>query len=59
MIDHFRHAASGGSTGLGLATAKKFASLGAKVTIVSRSKDNLAQAQREIEVHLDGKKSSD
>jgi len=39
---------SGGSKGIGLACAKAFFNLGAKVTIISRSQDNLSKAIKEI-----------
>ena len=38
----------GGSSGIGLATAKAFAAAGARVTIASRSSDKLAAALKEI-----------
>jgi NAD(P)-dependent dehydrogenase (short-subunit alcohol dehydrogenase family) len=38
----------GGSSGIGLATAKAFAEAGAKVTIASRSRDKLAASAAEI-----------
>lgn len=38
----------GGSSGIGLATAKAFAAAGARVTIASRSSDKLAAALQEI-----------
>ena len=38
----------GGSSGIGLATAKAFATAGARVTIASRSSDKLAAALKEI-----------
>ena len=38
----------GGSSGMGLASAKRFAAKGAKVTIASRDKDKLARAASEI-----------
>ncbi|OQS04248.1 3-ketodihydrosphingosine reductase, partial [Thraustotheca clavata] len=40
---------TGGSTGLGLATAKKYAKAGAKVTIIARSMDALEKAKAEIQ----------
>ncbi|EQC41719.1 hypothetical protein SDRG_01675 [Saprolegnia diclina VS20] len=40
---------TGGSAGLGLSTAKKYAQAGAKVTIVARSTDALAKAKDEIQ----------
>jgi short-subunit dehydrogenase len=41
---------TGGSQGLGLALAKKYAAKGAKVTIVARDQAKLDAAKREIEV---------
>jgi NAD(P)-dependent dehydrogenase (short-subunit alcohol dehydrogenase family) len=38
----------GGSSGIGLATAKAFAAAGARVTIASRSGDKLAEALKEL-----------
>lgn len=38
----------GGSSGIGLATAKAFAAAGARVTIASRSSDKLADALKEL-----------
>ncbi|DBA04798.1 TPA: hypothetical protein N0F65_004435 [Lagenidium giganteum] len=40
---------TGGSTGLGLATAKKYAKAGASVSIVARGLDKLEEAKKEIE----------
>lgn len=40
---------TGGSQGLGLSLAKKYAAKGARVSIVARSADKLAAAKREIE----------
>eukprot|EP00128_Syssomonas_multiformis_P007999 Colp12_sorted_trinity150504_noHs@19527 len=45
---------TGGSTGLGLAVAKKCAQAGAKVTIISRSERNLAAAKNEIQTAVPG-----
>jgi len=39
---------TGGNSGIGLATAKEFASEGAKVVIAGRDKKTLAEAEREI-----------
>jgi len=39
---------TGGNSGIGLATAKRFASQGAKVAITGRSESKLAQAVSEI-----------
>ncbi|OQR90989.1 3-ketodihydrosphingosine reductase [Achlya hypogyna] len=43
---------TGGSTGLGLATAKKYAQAGAKVTIIARSLDALQKAKDEIQARI-------
>ncbi|RLN87669.1 hypothetical protein BBJ28_00003646 [Nothophytophthora sp. Chile5] len=40
---------TGGSSGIGLATAKKYAQAGAKVSIMARGLDRLETAKREIE----------
>ena len=42
---------TGGSSGMGLATAKLFASEGAKVIIVGRSLDKLKDAEKEVAKH--------
>ena len=42
---------TGGSSGMGLATAKLFASEGAKVVIVGRSLDTLKEAESEVAQH--------
>ena len=42
---------TGGSSGMGLATAKLFASEGAKVVIVARSLDKLKDAEKEVAKH--------
>ena len=41
---------TGGSKGIGLATAKQFVQSGAKVVICSRSQNNLDNAVNEIEL---------
>ena len=46
---------TGGSKGLGLAMAKRFASSGADVAILARRPDALAEAQAEISRHAVGK----
>jgi len=43
---------TGGSSGIGLAMAKLFASRGANITIIARRLANLQQAQRDIENNL-------
>ena len=40
---------TGGSQGIGLATAKQFVKSGAKVVICSRSQDNLDNAVNELQ----------
>ncbi|KAG6613901.1 putative 3-ketodihydrosphingosine reductase [Phytophthora cinnamomi] len=40
---------TGGSSGIGLATAKKYAAAGAKVSIIARDTKKLEEAKREIE----------
>lgn len=40
---------TGGSSGIGLATAKKYAKAGAKVSIIARDAKKLARAKLEIE----------
>ena len=40
---------TGGSTGLGLAMAERFAASGADVAIVARSPETLAEAKRQVE----------
>ena len=42
---------TGGSSGIGLAAAKKIAAAGAKVLIVARDPEKLAEAKKEIEAH--------
>jgi len=42
---------TGGSSGIGLAAAKKIAGAGAKVLIVARDPQKLAEARKEIEAH--------
>ena len=42
---------TGGSSGIGLAAAKKIAAAGAKVLIVARDPEKLAQAKKEIAAH--------
>jgi 3-oxoacyl-[acyl-carrier protein] reductase len=46
---------TGGSKGLGLAMAEKFASSGADVTILARNPDTLAQAKQQIQANSKGK----
>ncbi|CEG37197.1 hypothetical protein F443_19099 [Plasmopara halstedii] len=41
---------TGGSSGLGLALAKKYAQKGAKVSIVARNEDKLEESKQEIEI---------
>lgn len=43
---------TGGTQGLGLALAKKYAAQGAKVTIVARTQSALDAAKKEIEVRV-------
>ena len=46
---------TGGSKGLGLAMAEKFASSGADVAILARSPDTLAEAKQRIQAGAKGK----
>jgi NAD(P)-dependent dehydrogenase (short-subunit alcohol dehydrogenase family) len=46
---------TGGSKGLGLAMAEKFASSGANVAILARNPDTLAEAKRQIQAGAKGK----
>jgi len=52
-FDHQHVLVSGGSKGIGLACAKAFFNEGAKVTIISRSQENLSAALLEIAGQLD------
>src|SRR5437764_6052056 len=46
---------TGGSKGLGLAMAEKFASSGANVAILARNPETLAEAKRQIQAGATGK----